>query len=119
MSLARVTKNAPAAAIRFIREKFTYTQARIDEANARIDNIPAGPQGEPGPSGSDGQPGADGPPGEVSLQQFNDSIAGTARNPFGSAPYPGMFSDPVTQAEMLAYVAWNEARWQSIMRQPT
>ena len=92
-----------------IREKF-------DHVNARIDSIPAGPPGEQGPQGD---PGPAGDPGEVTTQQLNEAIAGTALNPHGSAPFPGTFSDPVTRDEMLAYVAWNEARWQSIMRPPT
>lgn len=92
-----------------LREKFDYV-------NARIDSIPEGP---PGPAGEPGQPGNDGAPGEVSAQQLNEAVAGTARNPHGSAPFAGTFSDPVTRDEMLAYVAWNEARWQAIMRPPT
>lgn len=111
-----------------LREKFDHVNARIDETNVRIDNIPAGPQGEPGvqgepgpagPPGNDGQQGPPGAPGEVTTQQLNAATAGTAHNPHGSAPFPGTFSDPVTQAEMLAYVEWNEARWQALMRPPT
>lgn len=92
-----------------LREKFDYV-------NARIDSIPEGP---PGPAGEPGPPGNDGAPGEVTFQQLNEAIAGTALNPHGSAAFPGTFSDSVTQAEMLAYVAWNEARWQAITRPPT
>lgn len=96
-----------------VREKFDYVNGRIDAANARIDSIPDGPPGEQGP------PGNDGAPGEVTTQQLNAALAGTALNPHGSAAFAGTFSDPVTRDEMLAYVAWNEARWQALMRPPT
>ncbi|MEQ1862969.1 MAG: hypothetical protein ABMA13_23860, partial [Chthoniobacteraceae bacterium] len=65
------------------------------------------------PRGSDG---AQGPPGEVSAAQLAAAIADTARNPNTVGAFPGTFSDPPTKAEMDAYVAWNEARWQSAVR---
>jgi hypothetical protein len=53
--------------------------------------------------------GADGAPGEVTTAALDAAIATTALNPSGISPYPGTFSDPVTQAEMLNYVAWVES----------
>jgi hypothetical protein len=49
--------------------------------------------------------GADGAPGEVTAAALAAAIATTAQNPSGIGPYTGTFSDPVTQAEMLNYVA--------------
>ena len=52
----------------------------------------------------------------MTAQQLADAIADTARNPNTVGPFTGTFSDPVTKAEMEAYVAWNAAWWQSAMR---
>ena len=89
-----------------------------------------GPQGEPGPPGDPGGPKGDkgdpgqtgaqgdqGPPGEVSAAQLNDAIGGTARNINGViGPFTGTFSDPPTQAEILAYVDYQEALRQALAR---
>lgn len=75
-----------------------------------------GPTGATGPQGVPGPQGIPGPTGDVSTQQLADAIATTARNPASVAPFPGTFSDPPTRAEMEAYVAWNESRWQAAMR---
>ncbi|MEQ1861458.1 MAG: hypothetical protein ABMA13_16165, partial [Chthoniobacteraceae bacterium] len=55
-----------------IREKFDFTQGRIDETNARIDLIPAGPAG---PAGADGAPGAEGPQGPPFASAVVDGVA--------------------------------------------
>ena len=75
-----------------------------------------GPQGVPGPQGPEGQQGPQGPTGDVSAAQLNDAIAGTARNPTGSGPFGGGFSDPPTQAELVAFAAWVEAVRQALLR---
>ncbi|MFA6561611.1 MAG: hypothetical protein WCV00_06850 [Verrucomicrobiia bacterium] len=65
-----------------------------------------GPAGDPGSPGSPGPEGPQGPAGEVSNQQLNDAIAGTARNPASIGPFMGDFSDPPTQSEMRAFRDW-------------
>jgi hypothetical protein len=60
--------------------------------------------------------GADGAPGEVTTAALDAAIATTAQNPSGIGPYPGTFSDPVTQAEMLNYVAWVESLRTGLVR---
>jgi hypothetical protein len=74
---------------------------------------PEGPEGPPGPQGADGNQGADGPegpegpqgpPGDVSQQQLDDAIAGTANNVDGIEPASVTVSDPPSQAEVQAIV---------------
>jgi hypothetical protein len=81
--------------------------------------LPRGTDGTNGSNGADGSNGAngsDGAPGEVTAAQLSTEIAGTAQNPTSIAPFPGSFSDPVTQAEMLAYVAWGETLRAALVR---
>ncbi len=66
---------------------------------------PAGPQGAEGPQGPQG---AQGPQGDVSMLQLNDAIATTARSPNTIGPFTGTFSDPPTQAELVAFAAYVE-----------
>jgi len=61
-----------------------------------------------GLTGREGAGGEQGPPGEVSTQQLDDAIAGTASDPSGIAPYAGSFSEPPTQAEMQDFAAFVE-----------
>ena len=42
------------------------------------------------------------------MEQLDDAIGGTAKNPSGIGPFTGTFSDPPTQAEMQAFAAWSE-----------
>ena len=68
-----------------------------------------GPQGEPGPLGPPGVPGVPGPqgePGPVSSFQLDAAILTTARNPNTLSPLSLTISDPPTQAEVQAIVAW-------------
>jgi hypothetical protein len=65
-----------------------------------------GEQGPQGPSGPQGPEGPQGPTGEVTTQQLNDTIAGTARNPASVGTYTGDFSDPPTQTELRAFRDW-------------
>jgi hypothetical protein len=60
--------------------------------------------------------GADGAPGEVTNAALDAAIETTAQNPSGIGPYPGRFSDPVTQAEMLNYVTWVESLRAAVVR---
>ncbi|MBI3881611.1 MAG: hypothetical protein HY301_16305 [Verrucomicrobia bacterium] len=48
--------------------------------------IPRGHDGTNGTNGTNGNDGTQGSPGEVSNQQLNDAVAGTARNPTGQLP---------------------------------
>ena len=68
------------------------------------------PQREVGPQGPAG------PPGEVTVQQLDDAIAGTARNSDGVGPYGGSFSDPPTQAELQAFAAYVETLRVALVR---
>ena len=109
-----------------------------------IDQVPAGPPGPRGPAGPEGPAGADGamgpqgaegpqgaqgpdgpegpegpsggPPGEVSLAQLETAISGTALNPNTVEPFTGTFSDPPTQAELLAFAAWAESLRVALVR---
>ena len=65
------------------------------------------------PRGADGEQG---PPGDVSTQQLNDAIAGTAQNPSGIGPFTGGFSDPPTQAEMQDFAAYVESLRAALVR---
>ena len=76
----------------------------------------SGEAGAVGPQGPEGQQGPQGPTGDVSAAQLNDAIAGTARNPTASGPFGGGFSDPPTQAELVAFAAWVEAVRQALLR---
>ncbi len=84
---------------------------------------PEGPQGPEGPEGPSGGPpgpegpeGPQGPQGEVSLEQLDGAIAGTALNPSGVEPFTGSFSEPPTQAEMLDFAAWVESLRVALVR---
>ncbi len=108
-----------------------------------IDEVPAGPPGPPGPPGSAGEPGPagpagpqgpegatgsegpagpagpegpQGPPGEVSPAQLESAIAGTARNPSALGPYPGTFSDPPTQGELVDFANYVESLRGALVR---
>ena len=56
------------------------------------------------------------PPVEITNQQLNTAIAGTASNPSSIGPFTGTFSDPPTEAEMQAYAAWGESLRQAVIR---
>lgn len=82
--------------------------------------IPAGAQGQPGPAGDPGPTGDQGPPGasgEVTTAQMNDAISAavssaigtTAQNPASFPAFTGSFSDPPTQAEMMAFAGYVES----------
>ncbi len=70
-------------------------------------NLPAGA------AGADGADGMNGAPGEVTnaalASALAAAIAGTARNPDAIGAFTGTFSDPPTQAEMLAFAAYVES----------
>jgi len=57
-----------------------------------------------------------GPPGEVTTATLNAAMAETARNPGSVGAFTGIFSDPPTQAEMLAYVAYQETLRVALLR---
>ena len=95
----------------------TVTLSLIGETLHFTFAIPQGAIGATGGNGVDGGTGPQGPagpPGEVTTAQMDAAIAGavstaiatTPRNPTGSAPFTGTFSDPPTQAEMIAYAAY-------------
>jgi len=102
---AKPVNNAPVLASE-LRAQFTGLKELID-------NIPAGPQGDPGPEGPQGEPGPPGADGEVTNAAMeaaiDAAIAGTAQNPSGIAPFGGSFSDPPTQAEMQDFAAYVES----------
>lgn len=83
---------------------------------------PDGPQGPPGAQGPTGGPGPDGPQGpqgpsgEVNPQQLTAAIATTAQNPSAIAPFAGTFSEPPTQAEMLAFASYVETLRAALVR---
>lgn len=78
---------------------------------------PEGPQGPEGPSGGPpGPEGPQGPPGEVTLAQLDGAIAGTALNPVEVGPFPGVFSDPPTQAELQDFAAYVESLRVALVR---
>lgn len=54
--------------------------------------------------------------GTASTDALTAAIATTAQNPASFPAYSGTFSDPVTQAEMLAYAAYVESFRQSLAR---
>jgi hypothetical protein len=62
-----------------------------------------------GMSGAAGATGPQGAPGEVTNAALNAAIATTARNPDAIGPFTGTFSDPPTQAEMMAFAAYVES----------
>ena len=47
---------------------------------------------------------------------LDSAIGGTANNPSGIAPFTGTFSDPPTQAEMMAFAAWSETLRAALVR---
>jgi hypothetical protein len=128
----------PAQGVRLLsaemRGQFTGLKALIDEVPAGPTGPqgpmgPQGPQGEPGPSGGppgpDGPPGPEGPagpegpqgpPGEVTPAQLETAIAGTAQNPATVGPFAGSFSNPPTQAEMIAFAAYVETLRVALVR---
>ena len=74
------------------------------------------PQGMQGLQGEQGSLGATGPPGSVTPQNLDDAIATTARNPNAIGPFTGTFSDPPTQAEMVAFAAYVETLRAALVR---
>jgi hypothetical protein len=52
----------------------------------------------------------------VTAAQLSAAISVTAQNPTSIAPFPGSFSDPVTQAEMVAFAAWSETLRAALVR---
>jgi len=58
-----------------------------------------------------------GPPGEVTNQQLNDAINGTARNLASIGPFTGNFSENSTQSEMRAFRDWANAVFGAAARQ--
>ncbi len=70
--------------------------------------IPQGAAGTNGTNGADGAQGPQGPMGAVTPQNLDDAIATTARNPNALGPFTGTFSDPPTQAELVAFAAYVE-----------
>ncbi len=96
-----------------MRNQFNGLKTLIDNAPPGPPG-PAGPQGpagaigEAGPEGPEGPAGAtgpQGPQGEVSAQQLDSAILGTARNPASVFPLSMAVSDPPTQAEVQAIVS--------------
>ena len=55
-------------------------------------------------------------PGEVTAATLATAIASTAQNPTALAPFPGIFSDPPTQAEMNAFAAYVETLCAALIR---
>ncbi len=78
--------------------------------------LPQGPAGTAGANGSDGSQGPQGPMGAVTPQNLDDAIATTARNPNAIGPFTGTFSDPPTQAEMVAFAAYVETLRGALVR---
>jgi hypothetical protein len=76
---------------------------------ALIDAIPAGPEGPPGPTG---------PPGEVTQQQLNSAVMGSAQNPTSVGTLSINFSDPPTQAELFAVQSKINELLSALQRQP-
>ena len=74
------------------------------------------PQGMQGLQGEQGSLGATGPMGSVTPQNLDDAIATTARNPNAIGPFGGTFSDPPTQAEMVAFAAYVETLRAALVR---
>ncbi len=68
------------------------------------------------PRGAQGEQGIQGPPGEVTNAALAGAIAGTAQNPNGIAPFGGSFSDPPTQAELMAFAAYVETLRSALVR---
>ena len=54
--------------------------------------------------------------GSVTPQNLDDAIATTARNPNAIGPFAGTFSDPPTQAEMVAFAAHVETLRAALVR---
>jgi hypothetical protein len=75
-----------------------------------------GQQGPQGPQGTEGQQGPPGTPGEVTMQQLDDAIATTARDPVSVGPFSGSFSEPPTQAELQAFAAYVETLRAALIR---
>ncbi len=75
-----------------------------------------GPQGAQGPQGPEGPQGPQGQMGDVSMQQLNDAIATTARNPSAVGPFAGGFSDPPTQVELQAFANYVESLRMALLR---
>jgi hypothetical protein len=69
-----------------------------------------------GADGAEGSTGSQGEPGEVTGQQLADAVANTARNPIDVPPFTATFSDPPTQAEMLAFAEWSETLRAALVR---
>ncbi len=71
-----------------------------------IDAVPAGPQGPEGPAGPEGPEGPQGPegpegaPGEVSQQDLDDAINGTANNCDQVSTLSMSVEDPPTQNDV-------------------
>lgn len=65
------------------------------------------PQGVVGPQGV---------PGEVTASQLGEAIAQTARNPVTIGSFPGSFSEPPTQAEMMQFAAYVEELRVALLR---
>ncbi len=78
--------------------------------------LPQGAAGTNGTNGADGPQGPQGPMGAVTPQNLDDAIATTARNPGAIPPFAGTFSDPPTQAEMVAFAAYVETFRQALVR---
>ena len=78
--------------------------------------IPQGLQGMQGLQGEQGSLGATGPMGSVTPQNLDDAIVTTARNPNAIPPFTGTFSDPPTQAEMVAFAAHMETLRAALVR---
>ena len=78
--------------------------------------LPQGLQGAQGIQGEQGSLGATGPMGSVTPQNLDDAIVTTARNPNAIPPFTGTFSDPPTQAEMVAFAAHMETLRAALVR---
>ncbi len=69
-----------------------------------IDAVPAGPAGPQGPVGPAGPEGPEGPPGDVSQQDLDDAINGTANNCDSVDVLTLTPEDPPTQSDVVAIV---------------
>ena len=126
-----------------MRSQFSGLKTLIDQVPAGPPG-PQGPAGPAGPAGADGSPGPQGvegpqgeagtegpegpsggppgpegppgPPGEVTLAQLDAAIAGSALNPSEVGPFPGVFSDPPTQAEMQDFAGYVESLRVALLR---
>lgn len=72
------------------------------------------------PRGAQGEQGIQGLPGEVTNAAMAAAISNaqvdTARNPSGIGPFAGTFSDPPTQAEMMAFADYVQALRSALVR---